>query len=500
MTTRRSILTATAGVGSTLVFTGVFSGMQRAFAQGTLVIRRSLHDMKPDDPDLAAYRDFVGYMQKQDPSKPVSWLQYSLLHGNAKTGEFKYCPHGDWYFLPWHRAYVAMYETAVRALTQKKDFAMPYWDWTLDRTMPSAFTDTTYNGKPNPLYVPGRTLSNPSRWPLPDNIVGPDVMKQIYKQTTYQSFGTSKNPQQNDLNEKWVVAGGGVQGTLEATPHNNVHNFIGAFMPTAGSPLDPIFMMHHCNIDRIWAYWNALGRRNSDGMSATDWALWNGMTFTNNFLSPTGVPYSAAVAGLQDTLKLGYTYGNLPQHDNLREDPERTRRLLAFFATGSSVTSLNNLQVLSSPIRQPALANQPLVKEVTLPASVRGGVAETAPGAAPTAEVYALVKNIEVGAGVDGMRVFVNADKPTSDTPTNDPHFVAEVGFFAHPSGHHGHEHHKAAPSVLIELTATLRRLSAAGMLKDDRIAVQLVPTLRAGAPADAMKSLLPAVVEIAAL
>lgn len=500
MATRRSLLTASAAAGAAVVFSGVLGGIGRAFAQGAPVVRRSLHGMSLDDPDLAAYRDFVGYMLRQDQSRPVSWLQYSLLHGNADTGQFKYCPHGDWYFLPWHRAYVAMYETAARALIGKADFAMPYWDWTVDRTMPQAFTDTTYKGKPNPLYVPGRTLSTPSRWPLPDSIVGPAVMSKIYAQTTFQSFGTSKNPRQNSLDESWVVAGGGVQGTLEATPHNNVHNFIGAFMPTAGSPRDPIFMMHHCNIDRIWAYWNALGRRNSDGMSPGDWALWNGMTFTNNYLSPTGVPYTAAVAGLQNTLALGYTYGNLPQHDGQVEDPERTRRLLALFATGSAPETLENLQVLTSPNRQAARADRALVKEVALPQSLRAMVAENAPGTEQAAEMFALIKDIDVGAGVDGMRVFVNADNPTSSTPDTDPHFVAEVGFFAHPPGHEGHQNHKGLPSVVIDLTDTVRRLAAAGKLDGDRISVQLVPTLRQGAAAGAEKSLVPAVVEVAAL
>jgi tyrosinase len=33
-----------------------------------------------------------------------------------------------------------------------------------------------------------------------------------------------------------------------------VHNIVGGIM-AAPSALDPIFMMHHCNIDRIWAVW-----------------------------------------------------------------------------------------------------------------------------------------------------------------------------------------------------------------------------------------------------
>ncbi len=37
--------------------------------------------------------------------------------------------------------------------------------------------------------------------------------------------------------------------------HNIVHRFIGGDMGTAATPNDPVFFLHHCNIDRIWARW-----------------------------------------------------------------------------------------------------------------------------------------------------------------------------------------------------------------------------------------------------
>lgn len=43
--------------------------------------------------------------------------------------------------------------------------------------------------------------------------------------------------------------------TLEGQPHNQVHNNIGGIMPTLLSSIDPIFFMHHCNIDRLWEVW-----------------------------------------------------------------------------------------------------------------------------------------------------------------------------------------------------------------------------------------------------
>ena len=43
---------------------------------------------------------------------------------------------------------------------------------------------------------------------------------------------------------------------LAAIPtHNAAHRFIGGHMGGAYSPNDPIFWLHHANVDRIWAQW-----------------------------------------------------------------------------------------------------------------------------------------------------------------------------------------------------------------------------------------------------
>ena len=44
---------------------------------------------------------------------------------------------------------------------------------------------------------------------------------------------------------------------LEIPLHNTVHRFVGGDMMTSASPNDPVFFLHHCNIDRIWASWQA---------------------------------------------------------------------------------------------------------------------------------------------------------------------------------------------------------------------------------------------------
>src|SRR5690349_4255217 len=110
--------------------------------------------MALDDPDLATYRDFVGIMLAKPQTAPLSWTGFANQHGDAKA--FRFCPHGDWYFLPWHREFVLMYERAASVLTKNPGFAMPYWDWTALRDYPAAFSDPQYKGKPNPLFVNGR--------------------------------------------------------------------------------------------------------------------------------------------------------------------------------------------------------------------------------------------------------------------------------------------------------------------------------------------------------
>lgn len=494
MVTRRVLLKAGLGAGAASVFSGAVGGLA-AFAQSGPVVRRSLHDMALDDPDLATYRDFVGIMQARDQNDPVSWLQYSLMHGRYGGG-YRYCPHGDWYFLPWHREFVLMYERAARALTGNAAFAMPYWDWTVDRVMPQAFTDPTYKGKPNPLYVSGRTL-NTSNWPLPDAWVGADVLKnRVYAETNFQLFGTSKNPNQDSLDMAWVVRGGGVQGFLEGTPHNLIHNAIGAFMPSAGSPRDPIFFMHHGNIDRIWANWNALGRSNTADMSPTDRNLWLNMYFDKNYISPTGALYGAYPRDLQDTRALGYTYPGLPQPDGLLPDEKRDAQLLSIL--GAEAGKIENLLVLPAANTEAATLRAPLVKRVRMSTAMQAEVVDSGAGPADGVEVFALIREMAVGPDVSSVRVFVNDDAVTANTPSSDPHFAGEIGFLAHPEvagGHEGHE--KAPPSAMIELTDTVRALSKRGLLSGDQLSVQLVPVLRDGARDGAGARVVPAAVEI---
>lgn len=467
-------------VGAVTVFSGKLN-----FALPSLAVptRRSLTGMALDDPDLSAYRDFVGLMLAADQSKPVSWLGFSSQHGSKSA--FKYCPHGDWYFLPWHRAYVLMYEQAVRQLTAKPDFAMPYWNWTEIRTIPDAFANPMYKGKPNPLYVANRNTIN-----LSDDVVGQEkVIDAIYDETLFEAFGTTRNPKQNNLDPVWVVRGGGSQGILERTPHNSIHNLIGGYMPQSNSPRDPVFFMHHCNIDRIWYNWNSLGRKNS-----TD-ALWLNMTFKDNFIDPDGSLYSATVKDLQDIVTLGYQYDVKSLPDDRSSDPAREGRLLSVLQspTGKTIAGVQRFGGRNATL---ATSSKPLSQALTLTEASLNAI--TTNGVGKNDEVYALINNIKLGANVRGLRVFVNHPDLSIDTPNTDPHFVSTIAFLDH-SGH-GDNDEKQLPSAIVRLTSTLKRLHGLERLKIGEISVQLIPIPVPGVILDTVEGVAPGSVEIVIL
>jgi tyrosinase len=64
-------------------------------------------------------------------------------------------------------------------------------------------------------------------------------------------------------------------GIVETQPHGTVHVDVGGFNPAGlmsrfhTAPLDPIFWLHHCNIDRLWEVWRNLDR--TELPSVTPW-------------------------------------------------------------------------------------------------------------------------------------------------------------------------------------------------------------------------------------
>lgn len=156
-------------------------------------------------------------------SDPSSWLYWVNAHVN-------YCPHNIAYFMAWHRGFLYHFEKRLRIVSGDSQLVLPYWDYFTNPVLPAEFTNASST---NPLYVP-RVNSN-VRQALDLGAFAPAV-------TNFPRGATNA-----------------FEALLEDAPHNPVHDIIGGDMTTMQSPIDPIFWLHHANIDRLWAAWIAAG-------------------------------------------------------------------------------------------------------------------------------------------------------------------------------------------------------------------------------------------------
>jgi tyrosinase len=128
----------------------------------------------------------------------------------------------------------------------RADFALPYWDWTLDRRFPGAFAAGDRNT--NPLHHPRPGVARGLR--LTGDMVGPEVISRVLNSPDFEAFGNTRPRGQDSAAVRWQRRPGSAT-ELEFNPHNSVHQAIGGNMAViALSARDPIFFLHHANVDR----------------------------------------------------------------------------------------------------------------------------------------------------------------------------------------------------------------------------------------------------------
>lgn len=471
MLNRRSMMV---GSASALILASGLAGSKRASAQQTLRVRRNIANMSLDDPDLVAFRTFVGEMRARDQSNAPSWIKFADIHGGSFN--FKYCQHGNWYFLPWHRAYLDMYEQAVIELTGHTRFALPYWDWSTQQAYPAAFTDPMYQGKPNPLFSPfaGDDLRQ-ERKPvpsLPAAETGLGKISGLLNATILENFAggrpfdeTVTPPQvQNNVSPVWLGRRGAVS-ELESGPHNYVHDEINGYMGFPAAARDPLFFLHHANVDRIWENWILQGHVNT-----TD-PLWLDMVFPNHFLRMNGQTYSVRVDKVRRTADLGYKYDDSratarPLRSLAQTGTDEMRFKALFNPAATTVVPRARTERIGS-----ATPSRPLSIQLNVP-SASGSSGK---------RVFAVMRGTHVGSNLHCVRVFVNLPSAGPRTPTTDPHYVTAINFFANKA-HQGHMDPGHCYSV--ELTDALKKLGQNGPPAPGSLTLQLVPIQRTGAPA----------------
>jgi len=270
-------------------------------APGTLRTRRDVWKLPAGDQTLDWYGKAVAQLKTKPIADPTSWRYQAAIHDyHVQTDPLRspsdqlpanrsqfwlQCQHGCSYFLPWHRAYLFYFEQLIAAtvvgLGGPPGWSLPYWNYSdpsnqRARQLPPGFYQ---GGVSNPLYVAQRAPgANDGQAIAEDDDVSLNclMVDHVYYGADDGSGGGFGGAQGNPFHN------GTHPGGLELTPHGSMHVAVGGSGNNAGwmssfdtAALDPIFWLHHANIDRLWQVWL---NRDQSHANPND-SRWLGQTF-----------------------------------------------------------------------------------------------------------------------------------------------------------------------------------------------------------------------------
>lgn len=447
--TRRDFM-ITAGTGIVAGLLSARGGFAQVAAAPKIRIRKNVVSAAAAS-DLQSLKTGVAAMKKlaqSNPNDPRGWINQAFIHGNC--GRFTFCQHGNWYFPPWHRSFIYYYEELIRFYSGNEDFALPYWDWSRTHSVPGSFY-----GSGNPLDdnvsiasscqgAPsagrGRSATDQFSQNDLDTFVGPAVINRIQRNPDYATYG------------------GGQPGTgaLEATPHNFIHRWVGgpkgSNMVQTFSPLDPIFWLHHCNIDRLYSNWLSQSGHNPPPQSA-----WQSKSF-NDFFDRNGRPAgSQFTCGMTvDSTVMGYTYDvalALPASVIATRRARRIPVAAQVLATSAASESAIRSGVLSFVVKSPARNTRQVMNAAVTNAA--------------NYVVRLRLEGVKTPARQNtGVQVFIGAGV-TPGTPTTAPGYVGSFTFFKGDLG--GGADHHGSDTVLLDATEALQLLHGDASLPADQ-------------------------------
>ncbi len=442
---------------------------------------------------LKSYAKAISAMLKLPPTDPRNWYRNAFIHTLD-------CPHGNWWFPVWHRGYLGWFERTCRDLSGDPDFALPFWDWTAQPRVPrqlfqgvlnpanSAYV-SSYNAffaqlsdpmsalwksfsaaqlkeqslrgftsmddvwkqvQSDPMFCPpppvrALTSSQPGFDAPTKKAVSLDIIHKALAPKDYISFGSDKAPFHSQ---------GVGSGILEGQPHNNVHNCIGGLMQDMLSPIDPIFFMHHANIDRLWDVWTRKQQKLNLPTLPTgaDLQAWQSEPFLF-FHDDKGNPVSQTTAG---------DYATIGQFDYSYESGSGEDVVISAVAQPNAAPA----QSFQGGLTHPALAlGTPGQGQVSVPESVLQQA--STPGSAVFARVT--IQNPPTVHGVS-FNVFVNPPEGASGLTPDSPYYAATIEFF-------GAHHHSGPSTFTVPISDTLKTLAAKNMLKpNEPLRIVVVP------------------------
>lgn len=241
------------------------------------------------------------------------------------------CEHGSDRFLTWHRMYMWFFERVLQQAANDPALRLPFWDYSTDPTLPAAVRAPSYRNEagrtvPNPLYVAQR------RSALNSGATGLAVSvrsaSNALAATTYRQF----------------------RSRLEGAPHGAVHCAVsvagcpsGLMGSLATAALDPVFYLHHANIDRLYECWLKVDEAARLPTAAT------ALNQRHSFVDANGSVQERRVGDMLRAEQLGYAYavaGDCPA-------PGRATDVTARVASGPTALE-RGVAIVPAPVEGPA--------------------------------------------------------------------------------------------------------------------------------------------------
>jgi tyrosinase len=444
------------------------------------------------------------------------WEFFNDLAPAPQNDYWSHCTHGvagdtitlEKYFLPWHRAYIYFFEVIIRAkvaeLGGPENWALPYWNYSFydpndpvgpwpRSTLPWIFCqETLRDNTPNPLYLDETRRGLQPKWP--------DTGEPMRLKNGTPFYAGAYGQQ------SWEAAApnSGFNLTLDGRPHGAVHvdtgNGDGALSDTGWmqytqlAGFDPIFWLHHSEIDRFWVGWNAAGGVDPDNQTDPKWLTaaddsiphrWNfwangnisdvrvihpGDMLDPEHLDPSKFPYS-------------YTYQDLPTvpapQQAGRQAVASAVPQLATPAAPTKAAAVEASQRVASHDEPVRVEHEPVTTEVALTQEAPRLLASLDAEDPTEARRTVLELDGVVSHGPPGnYEVYLNYPDADRETEGSVPYFVGLLSAFGANHAHGGGEAHGVSASY--DITALVAYLRANGEWDDSKVQVTFVPAVRA--------------------
>ena len=291
------------------------------FVAAILALKQMPSMLQPGAGTRSRYDDYVELHVKSMMAMPDGWAH----RGPA--------------FFPWHRVLLLQFERDLQQAIGNPDLGVPYWDWIKDPAFPAFLGG---DGKPDKNYEVTDGPFTRDAWMF--NVVdGPGAPTYLQRRFGFGDLDNAGSPvqmklpevaaQDNALRVRWYDASpwdatsptaSSFREGAEVDLHNRVHRWVGGFWVSGGaltvgtmmqmtSPNDPVFWLHHCNLDRMWSAWQALHPNSAAYLPIGGAAQGHNRGDTLEFGHPMPWMDMYAPAMVIDTRAIGVEYDTLQQ-------------------------------------------------------------------------------------------------------------------------------------------------------------------------------------------